>query len=767
MNRTDFAVATAPLRASRYWSQGKMTWGELREKLCHPADRKECGSYLLGTLRDGLRRSTHLLSRSCLTLDIDHPASDFLIKLYDVLSDYQFLWHTTWRSAPDEPRYRILVPLDCDVYPDLYSSIAQEIAGRLGIDQVDPASFSPVQYMFWPSAQNADWYQHGENDGRPLPTNDFKKDVVADDEAKRLIGKNKRDPFAIEGVVGAFNRAHDDWQELIETYSLPYEKDGARWHLVGAKSVAGMGVIAPGIVYSHHANDPAFDHACSAFDLVRLHRFGSLDEKAKPNTPVTRLPSYRAMLDLAAEDADTRMEMVKDDFSGLEATDSPDVEVEEDPDDDRWRGSLILAKGTGKPTADIQNRDLIARHDPVLRTLQFNKLTMQVEMADDPPWRTLDASPEFSAIDSQALGMHLEREYHIELSSLQLDALVNSTALRTIVHPVKDYLEGLKWDGKHRMEYCLPGAEVNDYTRLVARRMLIACVARVFEPGVKWDHVLILCGPEGLKKTWWTYRMSRGFYCQLGRLDNKDTLLAMHRSWWVVSDEAVTLDKARSEEQKEFFTRTEDVFRVPYGRAVAAHPRSCIFWGTTNDLTFLRRQEGNRRYVVVPCFKTVDPKTMEDGYIDQVWAEALCEYRAHGLQPFSDTEMSMLEEMREPFVEEDDLTGRIQNYLDTRVPERWSTMSPENRILWLDMNKEDPTAGDTEITQVCSTQIWDECLRLPATMRDRAHLLAITNVLKSLPGWRALPRNKRLPFYGPQLTFVRTESNTDGANDAR
>src|SRR5699024_12437129 len=90
---------------------------------------------------------------------------------------------------------------------------------------------------------------------------------------------------------------------------------------------------------------------------------------------------------------------------------------------------------------------------------------------------------------------------------------------------------GFEWDGTPRLEEALPGVVPTDYTRLVARKCLVAAVARVFDPGCKWDHTLIIYGEEGLGKTHWISRMSKGYTAPLGDIRSKDTLLSMQRSW--------------------------------------------------------------------------------------------------------------------------------------------------------------------------------------------------------------------------------------------
>jgi len=583
---------------------------------------------------------------------------------------------------------------------------------------------------------------------------DFEPDLSAIPAPKPH--RNKRDPFAMEGTIGAFNRAYDDWAVLIEEYDLPYEPAGDdRWHLVGATAAAGMGPVqgAEGLVFSHHANDPAFGVACSAFDLARLHLFGHLDEDKPAGTPVNRLPSHRAMAETATQDVRVVRELVGADFDAeLEGT-AESIERE------NWRLQLKLDPSSGKPVDEIQNWDLLTKHDPAFQALQYNELTMAIETSGALPWRELEpAGATFSTRDRARLALYIERTYHLRPSRAYLDDVITDKALQNWVNPVKDYLESLEWDGVPRVETCLPGVKPTAYTRLVARKVMTAAVARMLDPGCKWDHTLVLFGSEGLGKSHWIDRMALGFSAPLGRLDNKDTLLDMQRSWIMTADEGHSLKKADWDAQKEFITRTADVFRMPYERESQVHPRHCVIWSTTNDEVFLRRQEGNRRFLIVKAEEAIDFDQLTDEYVGQVWAEAVALYRAGERLFLEGEDAQMAAEEREQFTEEDALVGIISDYLDTLVPADWFDRTPEARQMWL-MNRDSEidAVGTEKLDKVCTLQIWVEAMGRQAGHHRRTDLLEISAALKRVPGWRLLPGRHRVPGYGPQAVYVRHE----------
>lgn len=738
-----FDIATAPDRASKHWKQGKTTWSALRAMVetTDPPQKKEAGNYLMGRLqptaacaacrKKGLevcmtRTNRAVLSRSAITLDLDHDVPEDFPTLVDtVLSGQAYLLHTTFSSKPAEPRYRLIVPTSRSMEPEEFGSATRALMAKLGGTGFDLSCDEPARYMFKPAASDPDHYQAWVVDGDLLSVDDLLTGFVDDLSARPFPRqhRNKRDPYELEGVIGEFNRAYqDDFAALVKQYDLPYAPAGSeRWQLVGASAQAGMGEIeaGTGLYYSYHAHDPAYGQTCSAFDLVRIHRFGEADALLPANTPVNRLPSHEMMLDLASIDPLVLNER------HAEFADHPE---------DSWQLDLERNKRTQKPLPSSHNLQLIEEHDPVLAGLRYNEIAFCTETEQDLPWRKMDdqGGPIITETDRGKFKRYLDLEYGIQIPASESDLLIAAASRRRWFNPIQEYLNGLVWDGNPRVETCLPGVEPTPYTRLVARKSLVAAVARALNPGCKWDHTLVLVGPQGIGKTFWVEKMSRGWFGQLGRLDSKDTLLAMQRSWIMTSDEGHTLRKADSEAQKEFLTRTEDVFRLPYEKETTAHPRRCVVWGTTNDEVFLRQQEGNRRFLAVQCTGRLDFATFTDDFVDQVWAEAVSLYRAGERMYLDLDEAALAAETLEDHVEEDALVGILQAYVD---------------------NPEDPQEA------VCTWQLWQHALGNFSQNPSKSDLLTLFNAMKKMPGWELHPKRQYIGTYGQQRVFHRLESN--------
>jgi predicted P-loop ATPase len=789
MNDAVYPVAYADRPNEYHWKQDSITWEALTAMVTGtPARRKECGNYILATLdrtekvhagADGpctdIHRDNRSVSRrsAVLALDIDNPDDGFDVTVEMVLAGHAYLLHTTFSSTPAEPRYRLLVQVDRDMAPDEYVAAAQAMAVRLGEEQFDSGSFQAARYMFKPGAKKREWYESWVGEGEPVAVDTLLAEWDRDlsEMPMPTPSRTKRDPFNIGGPIGAFNRVYVDLDDLIEAYALPYERvSDDRYSLTGSKAEAGMGPVsgAPGLFYSHHANDPAYGVTCSAFDLVRLHWFSELDESAKPGTPVNRLPSHEQMMETATKDKrvieeifSSQTDDIKNDFDAI----TPDDADDGDDTGPSWRSRLTLT-ARGKFIDNIHNTDLIRRNDPVFATLRHNLMTEAVEVAGDwLPWRAVTGATRlFTDSDHIALRWYLERTYAYEPKVDKTRDMVLAHASENPIVPVLAYLESLVWDGKPRIATCLPGAEHNDYNAMVARKILTSAVARMYRPGMKWDHTMVLHGGEGLGKSLWIDRMAtvgppgedrQTYSASLGPINSKDTLLTAHRSWIMTADEGHSLRKADNDALKEFLTRTHDVFRMPYTRDTKAYPRRFVVWSTTNDDTFLQRQEGNRRFLVVRCLEKFDIDAMTPDYVDQVWAEAVVLFKAGERMYLHEEEAMVAKEEREPFLEEDAHAGTISEFLETLVPEDWYERSADSRMQWLeDRSQGFEPEGTMAIDRTCTQQIWYEVLRQGRTRAKapRTELLEIGKSLRAL-GW--VPSGtQRFPGHGPQVIFV-------------
>jgi predicted P-loop ATPase len=249
-----------------------------------------------------------------------------------------------------------------------------------------------------------------------------------------------------------------------------------------------------------------------------------------------------------------------------------------------------------------------------------------------PPWPTADEAKfprPWEPVDDTYAAEWLQH-HGVGVSVKVVGQAVEAVALRNHFHPVRTYLEGLRWDGMERIPYWLSdhlGVHDSDFVRAIAVRWPIAAVARVFDPGCKADCLLILEGPQGsLKSTALRVLSDPWFSDDMPEIGTKDASLQASGVWIIELAELDSLERADAAKVKAFMSRRTDRFRPPYGARVIERPRQCLFAGTTNKTGgYLRDETGGRRFW---------PVTVGDIDVaglglarDQLWAEAVARYR--------------------------------------------------------------------------------------------------------------------------------------------
>jgi predicted P-loop ATPase len=331
-------------------------------------------------------------------------------------------------------------------------------------------------------------------------------------------------------------------------------------------------------------------------------------------------------------------------------------------------------------------------------------------------------------------------------------------------HPVRDYLNGLVWDGTERLDTMLiryMAAEDTPYVRAVTRKWMVGAVKRVMQPGCKFDQMLILVGAQGIGKSRLAIVLSRGWFTDsITRMDGKEAYESIRGAWIVEVAELAATRKSEQEAQKQFISAQTDMYRPAYGRNVVVYPRQCVFYGTTNDLEPLKDDTGARRYWPVLCAGKDDGQHFGlEEEVDQLWAEAVVRYKAGESLWLDDKALaSDAKEAQEAFSTRDEWIGLIQDFLDIPLPPDWYERTPEQRRAYI--------AGDTLEDQekntmrrgtICVTEVRMELFGESKGGRSGPDATAkrIGRIIASLPGWERAKTARRVPGYGAQKVFVR------------
>lgn len=789
--------STATSRFSTHWQNGQILWSQIVERLRVPTKtgetqaqyramskaekgkRKDLGGFVGGYIVGGRRNSQSIKYREIISLDADEPCIDFLDKL-----DNSYAWclYSTHGHSVRSPRYRLLIPLDRKVNVDEYQAIARKIAASIDIESMDITTYEPSRLMYFPTISVDGEYVFRVNDMPIVSADDILatyenwQDVstwATSSKEARVIERSKTkqsDPLSKAGVVGAFCRAYTIQDAIATFLSTEYRPCTTenRFTYIKGTSYGGAVVYDDKFLFSHHATDPCSGELCNAFDLVRLHLFKNLDNDARPNTPVNRLKSFSAMIKFALQDKKVKAELseaLKNDLKDSLLEEVADV----DPSAYDWLNDL--ERGSGK-NAEVLNTafnvKLILSNDILLKDkFGLDDFAHRLVVKGKLPWaENFEGQKFWTDSDDSCLRNYISDKYKITGKQVIDDALTE-VMQNNKFNPVKDYLNSLSWDGLPRLEnvfISFLGADNSKYVKDVTKLQTIAAIARIFNPGRKYDYCVVLSGGQGIGKSTILNKLGKKWFNDsIVSFQGKDPLEQLQGSWIIELSEMQASNRADNEQIKAFLTKQEDKFRAPYGRRTEYFPRQCVFFATTNEAIFLKDRTGSRRFLPIFCegerLQKLDELT--EDYMDQIWAEAYHEYIKFGDKPLILPEDSekVARELQTAHTEGQEKIGLILQYLDTPLPDNWDNMDLYQRRAYLE--EYDP---DNELAQkgthirdtVCSLEVFYEGLRGDKKNYSSAEIREINTILKNLDGWGvAEEKSKRVKLYGIQRVYRR------------
>ena len=394
---------------------------------------------------------------------------------------------------------------------------------------------------------------------------------------------------------------------------------------------------------------------------------------------------------------------------------------------------MLSKHSNGEIQRTIRNCELILQNDHVLaNAIRLNLLSERIDIVKPVGWPR--SGKALNDTDMKYILRRMEK-YGIS-SEKKIESAIRIVANENRYHPIRDYLNSLKWDGTERIAHVLHhflGAAEDDYTCEAMKIFLLGAIKRVFQPGCKFETMLCLVGGQGAGKSTFFRLLAvkdEWFSDDLRRLDDDNVFRKLQGHWIIEMSEMIATANAKS-----------------------IHPadrlRQCVFAGTTNRQDFLPRDRtGNRRFIPIPVdaelaeVHILDNEDESRAYIDQLWAEAMTIYNSGNYKlAFRPAMQETLQAHQQDFMQEDAQAGMIYAFLEDY-------------------------AGD----RVCSKQLYAEALgntNIPAEWETRA-ICEIMNTGISrgdIQGWQAHKTAKRYPKYGVQKGWERVTSPETGAED--
>jgi putative DNA primase/helicase len=793
-------ISAAGSRKATQWPAQTLFWSDMVERLrtavrgtetlaeymklpkSQQDELKDVGGFVAGTLSGNRRKASNVTGRDVITLDLDNiPAggtSDVLRRIEGLGCAYAV--YSTRKHEESKPRLRVLAPLSRTASADEYEPLARKLASIIGMSFADPTTFEASRLMYWPSCSRDSQYvfQQGDKpfldtDGLLATYGDWRNiqewpEVPGASQAHVRLAAKQGNPLEKRGVVGAFCRQYDI-HSAIETF-LPgvytHTDDGSgRYTFIGGSTVGGAVIYDDGLfLYSHHATDPCSGKLVNAFDLIRLHKYGEQDDEAKPDTPVNKLPSYAQMAAFALNDVGVAAIMSQERYeqavSALDDFGQPAVDVPATENDNTWRQKLQFNPNTGAHSKTTDNILIILENDPRLKgKLAFDEFGNRGLVLGSLPWDPRTERRQWTDIDDAGLRHYIERVFGITGKEKILDAVALCAHKHTI-NDVCEYLKGLKWDGVKRLDTSIIdylGAVDSTYIRAATRKSIVAMIARAMDPGCKYDYMPIIAGPQGLGKSTFLSILGQRWYSDsLQTFEGKEASEMIQGVWLNEVGELTGMTKSETNAIKQFLSRREDIYRVPFGRHTKAFPRRCVFFGTTNESEFLKDRTGNRRFWPIDVgirqpTKSVFNQLEEES--PQILAEAFMYWQLGEPLYLKGEALEESKEHQENHRESNVKEGIIREFISRPIPVVWEKRDVNERRLYWSGEFGKVETETMERDRICAAEIWTECFHNDIKFIRQADTREINSILSSMTGWETY--RGRFGPYSYQRGFLR------------
>lgn len=583
------------------------------------------------------RNNRNLNSRDLIIIDIEKTgltSQEVQDIIQEKLASYKYVLYSTISHKPNNPRLRLVLEPSREIVKDEYEPTIKHIMALIGVNY-DTKSYEWSQPQGLPIAVNGNEYIFIKHlDGLPYPVQEAVK------EEKKVIATYSNEPIK--------QIPHDQAISIMEKYI-----DNEKNNLLERNNnyLSCLMVIAKSVV----TGEIEYDTAIECMEMLALGNEEWKEDNLKElNGEITR--------------ADGSIEYFKNDYtfkSKFEKT-QQGIQVTNAVTKEKMK---ISTNESGKVIQTLENLEKIILS---IVPVSYNELTHAIEIVNKQGETT-----NYEERERNLMRMDIEKRFKIKAKNGDIDTAVTSASDKFRYHPIKSKILSTKWDGIPRAESFfidVLGVEDNVYNRECTRKWLLAGIYRLFEPGTKFDEMLIIHGDQGLSKSTTFKKLALNFYVSETEKLSLETLIKIELAWVVDFTELATMKKTDIDTFKAWLSETSDIYRGKYDKKARVHERHFIICGTTNDKEILTDRTGNRRYWIMygdEENRKMNIFDVKEDYILQLWSEVYQWYQNKETLLISNQAKSYMRKLTSEALEYNPLEEKINAILEMLLPNNW------------------------------------------------------------------------------------------------
>lgn len=583
------------------------------------------------------RNDSNVNSRDLIVIDIEKTgltSQEVQDIIQEKLASYKYVLYSTISHKPNNPRLRLVLEPSREIVKDEYEPTIKHIMALIGVNY-DTKSYEWSQPQGLPIAVNGKediFIKH--LDGLPYPVQEAVK------EEEKVIATYSNEPIK--------QIPHDQAISIMEKYI-----DNEKNNLLERNNnyLSCLMVIAKSVV----TGEIEYDTAIECMEMLALGNEEWKEDNLKElNGEITR--------------ADGSIEYFKNDYtfkSKFEKT-QQGIQVTNAVTKEKMK---ISTNESGKVIQTLENLEKIILS---IVPVSYNELTHAIEIVNKQGETT-----NYEERERNLMRMDIEKRFKIKAKNGDIDTAVTSASDKFRYHPIKSKILSTKWDGIPRAESFfidVLGVEDNVYNRECTRKWLLAGIYRLFEPGTKFDEMLIIHGDQGLSKSTTFKKLALNFYVSETEKLSLETLIKIELAWVVDFTELATMKKTDIDTFKAWLSETSDTYRGKYDKKARVHERHFIICGTTNDKEILTDRTGNRRYWIMygdEENRKMNIFDVKEDYILQLWSEVYQWYQNKETLLISNQAKSYMRKLTSEALEYNPLEEKINAILEMLLPNNW------------------------------------------------------------------------------------------------